>query len=352
MVGAETNEQALQLPGELALLRPQLHDGWGDGRLRGRAGLAACGIQPAGGDGEVTAGARQVFGEIADLLGVERRVHAFDHAFPGPVGGDAILAGAHLGAQFLRAALQPVVRAMHGAEFHAQLLPDVGVHRVVDGGGGQHGILRRERDLQHAGQFQRIDDKRVLHGAQRGVAHGVKVGADGGVSAQARGTGRQQSPDAACDALGQGRPPQRRVEFRIVEQVQPGCHLLHHRHAVQDFRLGRHHRLGERVGAQDALQFAHVVLAGVVEQGAGRGVARRDLLDRDEAQQRDQQDRGEQRQLAPAQDGEDRRSAQRGRRVLVIRCPSRCTVAALGGRRRSGLGRSIEHCPARIRSAS
>ena len=98
-------------------------------------------------------------------------------------------------------------------------------------------------------------------------------------------------------ARSQRRRPQRPLNSGLREQIEPIGDLLDDGHAAQHLGLARHHGVGDRIDPQDALQFAHLVLAGVVEQRAGCGVARRELRDRDQGQQRAQQHR---RQQAPA----------------------------------------------------
>jgi hypothetical protein len=93
-------------------------------------------------------------------------------------------------------------------------------------------------------------------------------------------------------------------------EIEATGHLFHERHATQHFGLGRHHGVGDRISPQYALQLVQLVLARVVQQGAGSRVERRYLADGDVAQQWHQQDRCKQRQLAPPQYGNDGCTAQ------------------------------------------
>ena len=100
------------------------------------------------------------------------------------------------------------------------------------------------------------------------------------------------------------------IEFRVVVEVPALGHALHDVQAAQDFRLAGHDRLGGRIDLQDALQLADLVLARLVDQRAGGGVGRRDLLDGDEREQRPQQDVGKQGDAAPAECREQQARAQ------------------------------------------
>ena len=293
MVGPEAGQQRLQLCGELALLGAKLHDRGRDRSLCGGARATARGIQSRLGDREIVAGARHAFGEVADLFGIEAGAHALHQPLPGAIGGDAILARLHLGAEFLHPVFQPVVGAVHSAKLHAQLVLDVGVHRDVDRSGGQHGALRGERDLQDARGFQRTDGERVLHRVQRGIAARIQRGArgHGGIGLLGASSGHDQADQPLHRTQGAVRPghrPQGPVEFGIAVQVEPSGDAFHNRQAAQDLGLRRHHRIGDRIGAQDALHLTHIVFGGVVKQGAGRGVKWRNLADRYVAEQRRQ----------------------------------------------------------------
>ena len=96
MVGTKPPLLRLDLCRELVLQGAKLHHAGRDRRLRRRAGVAACGVQLGLGIAQRGAGVHQVLGEVADLLGVHAGVHALRQALRGAVGGDPVLAVAHL----------------------------------------------------------------------------------------------------------------------------------------------------------------------------------------------------------------------------------------------------------------
>ena len=75
--------------------------------------------------------------------------------------------------------------------------------------------------------------------------------------------------------------PQRGVELGIVVKIATLGDPLSDLQALQNFRLRCHHCFGRRIGAKNAFQFAHLVVARVVDQRTRGGVSRSGPLDRD-----------------------------------------------------------------------
>jgi hypothetical protein len=241
-------------------------------------------------------------------------MHALDQAIFGSISGDPILAVLHLGAQLLGAPFQPLPGTHDGAVLRAQLGLHVDIHRVVDRGGSKNRIFCRERNLQHPRRLQRCDDECSLDGMQCRVAHRIQFRSRQIVGGLGRhGETRHEiseCPPCRCECTPRQRWwKQGRVEFRVGMQVEPIGHLLDDRHAAEHFGLRRHHRVGDRICPQDALQLTHLILGRVIDQRAGGRVVRRELVGCDIGDQRCQHHRHKQRQPPSSQDGEDRRSA-------------------------------------------
>ena len=304
VAGAQAPLHRLQLRRQLIMAYAERRHGRRDRRLCGSADAASRGIQFALGFGERVAGARQVLGQQADLLAVEPRVHALDQAVLGPVAGDIVLLPPHIPAQFLAPLLQPFARLGDSAVFRAELGFHIDIHRDVHRRSGDHRVFSAERYLEDMRRLHRRHGQRGLHGTESGVACTAQRGPGQLAGRRRRGFGHH-SPERGQHSFRPRPRAQGRIEFRVGLQVQPTGHLLDHRHAAQHLGLARHHRIGDGVDPQDALHLAQLVLARVVEQRAGGGIARRELCDRDKGQQRAQQDRCQQEPLAASQDGED-----------------------------------------------
>ena len=120
------------------------------------------------------------------------------------VGGDAILAVAHLLAQFGGALVQPLGGAVHRAMLRRVLVLDVDVHRVVHRGGGDQRVSAVKLHFQHAGEFHRVRVERLLHREQGGVAAGV-VGWAGERGLRGGWDGGEPCPDGVDRAHAGGR---------------------------------------------------------------------------------------------------------------------------------------------------
>ena len=120
-----------------------------DGRLRRGPGAAAGGVQLPFGLGQGAAGTRQVFGQQADLLALQPRVHALDQTVPSTVLRYRVLGMSQLLAQFIPPLLEPLLRSRHCAVFGAKLRLYVEIHCVVHSSCSNDRVFCRERDFEH-----------------------------------------------------------------------------------------------------------------------------------------------------------------------------------------------------------
>ncbi len=170
------------------------------------------------------------------------------------------------------------------------LLLDIGVHRIVDRCGRHHGVIGDESDLDDMGHVDGGGMQRVLHGEQCPVSCMVRFGAVDRIRGRRVGFHPQKPLHGRHNPFERTGPAQCDIEFGVVEKIASLRHLLGDMQALQDFRLAGHHRFGGGVRAQDALQFPHLVLAGLVDQRTGGGVERSYPLQHDEGAERQEHD--------------------------------------------------------------
>ncbi len=307
MGAAQSGSQRVDLPGQLFLLRPQRCHRGCDGRLGLGASLATRGVEAPVGGGSIRLGFRQILGQAGDFLSVRAGMHALAQCVGGAIGGHALLVVMHLAAQVGGLFFQQLGRTFDRAVLRGVLFLDIGVDRVVDCGRRDHRIVGDEADFHHVGRSDGRGVQRVLDGDQRPVARPVPdrpiglIGRDVGFHTEHLTYRR----DCALDQAG---GTQRPIELGIIEEIAPFRHLLRDVQALQDLGLAGHHRFGGGVLAQDALQFAGLVFAGIVDQRTRGGVEWRDPPQCQIGAQRHQHDRREQgcpaladRQEKPAQ---------------------------------------------------
>lgn len=256
---------------------------------------------------------------MGDFLGLGAGVHALAERMFRAVGGHAFLGEAHLAAQLVALFVQHGIGAVDGAVLGRVLLLDIRIHGVVHRRGRHRWIVRGEGDLDHMRCPHGGGVQRVLHCQQRAVACAVRLRAIHRLVCRGVGFHSKQPAHGGFHAIEQAWGSQRDVEFRVDEEVAALCHALGDMQAVQDLRLARHHRFGGWIGAQNALQFLNLELAGLVDQRTRGGVQRGDPLQRQPGAQRHQHDRGQQR-FAPLTDTRDeaRQAFTRGT-ALVLR---------------------------------
>ncbi len=341
MTAPKSSQHRLQLCRQLIMSRAQLHHRRRDRRLCSGADPSAGGVQLRLRLGQRVAGMLQVLGQQADLFTSEPRMHALHKAVPGTVLRDGILFPPHIPAQLVTPLFQPLARLGDRTVFRTKLRLHVDVHGVIGTGRCDHRILRRKRDLQHVRCLHRCHRQCGPHSAQRGIA--VRIESRSRQVTVWIRRGSEYPPDQGQRRFKPQAWPQRCVELGIRGQIEPARDLLDHRHAAQHLGLAGHHGVGDRIDPHDALQLTRLVLARVVEHRPGGGVARGELGNGDNGQQRAQQHRRQQEPLAAPQDGKDRGAIQWRHTASVARQARLQTFAPCRCGRLSSSCRLVEH---------
>jgi len=328
----------LKLPGELVLLGAQLHHRGRDRRERPGTRASTRGIQLRIRTGQVAARLHQVLTQMADLFDVGAGVHALRQPVAGAVGRDLVFLPPHLHSQLGGALFQPFGRSVHRAVLGGELVLHIDVHRVVHRRGGDDRILGGERHLDDMREAHGAGVQGRLHRDHRGVPVGIQHRSGQPHIRRLVDLHAQEPAQGVDHALAQAGRAQGVVEFRIVVEIATFGHPLGDSQALQDLGLAGHDGVGRRVGLQDALQLADLVLAGLVEQRAGRGKARGHLPDRHQGEQRHQHDAQHERHGPAPQNRNDRPNVQ----AVVSRCRrGRSAAGNMFGA--CDFGRAVEH---------
>jgi len=353
MPRAERRREPVQLPPRL-VARGALGDEVG-GSERRQVGIArACaprGAEPRLGARERVARLRQVGGQAADLLGLQRGIDAARQPRLHAQLRDLRLVAVHLLPQLGDAAVEPVIGAPDRVELRIELVGDVELGGEVGRGRGKLRILRGEAKLQHPGiahhlhlepaehRFRGLDFRQFRRRGARGRARREPGREVGGGHGGGLGQPFLHAVGEAFRAGAVGEPP---CEFLALRQAEAPHQAARDRERADDLHLGGEHGIRRALVAQDALQLARGVFGRLEHHRGDGGVARRQALRRDQRDHREQQHAGEQHHAPAAQRADQRAEVEALRLDRRRRGQHRCCRPPLGGR--SGIGDgTIEH---------
>ena len=308
----------------LLLAQVQDHRGVGDfaHQLQRRLGAAhvADHPQPRLRRRQVRARRDQLVVEVGQLLVVERGAGGLDDVVLGLELGHRLVRLLHLGLELAQPLLEPARRLVARGQLARHLVVDEAARQPV----GDHRRLVRvgrgegDRDqvgfavVGEGGLPEEVADRPVA-GQARGVAleHRRRLARQPGGDQPLVGQLRHQLLQRRQERRQRGgrrvvvRDLQRRVELRVVEQVEVGHHRGDEVVGLEQAHLGGHGRRGHRHPRQHLLDVGHLQLARVEHHRGVGGVDRRLQLAQHRRQRRADRDHQQNQPFAPPQHAHD-----------------------------------------------